>query len=89
MEERIKAALEIAMRYAGNDGAHHKMWTIDQMVRALTGCPLVERKALDSQESPYTFHRYGESDEYRQFVASATEGEDGPDTYEWDTGIAP
>jgi hypothetical protein len=30
-------ALEIARRYGGIDGAHHKDWVIDQMVRALTG----------------------------------------------------
>lgn len=36
-EEKIERALSIAFRHAGHDGAHHKMWTIDQMVRALTG----------------------------------------------------
>lgn len=60
-----KGALEIALRYGGIDGAHHKAWVIDQMVRALTG------------------------DEYEQFVADAKAGEDGPETYEWDEGIAP
>lgn len=33
----IEAALEVAFRYSGIDGAHHKQWVIDQMVRALTG----------------------------------------------------
>ena len=37
MEERIKNALEIAWHYGCIDGAHHKMWTIDQMVRVLCG----------------------------------------------------
>lgn len=36
MKERIEKALEIAFRYAQIDGAHHKAWVIDQMVRALT-----------------------------------------------------
>ncbi len=36
-EQRIKAALAIAVRYSQIDGAHHKAWSIDQMVRALTG----------------------------------------------------
>lgn len=36
-EERIKKALDIAAEYGQIDGAHHKMWTIDQMVRVLTG----------------------------------------------------
>lgn len=35
-EQRIKKALEIATQYGGIDGAHHKQWVIDQMVRALT-----------------------------------------------------
>jgi hypothetical protein len=63
--EKIEAALDVAVQYGGIDGAHHKNWVIDQMVRALTG------------------------DGYAQFVANAKAGEDGPDTYEWDEGIAP
>lgn len=35
--ERIKKALDIAWDYAQCDGSHHKMWVIDQMVRALCG----------------------------------------------------
>jgi hypothetical protein len=35
-EARIEKALEIAMQYGGIDGEHHKIWVIDQMVRALT-----------------------------------------------------
>lgn len=33
--ERINKALEIAWEYSQIDGAHHKSWSIDQMVRAL------------------------------------------------------
>ena len=39
MREKIEDALDIANRYGGIDGAHHKTWVIDQMVRALTGFP--------------------------------------------------
>lgn len=35
MEERIKKALKYAWSYGQIDGGHHKMWVIDQMVRAL------------------------------------------------------
>lgn len=35
MEERIKKALSYAWSYGQIDGGHHKMWVIDQMVRAL------------------------------------------------------
>lgn len=34
---KVAEALEIAFRYGSFDGDHHKMWCIDQMVRALTG----------------------------------------------------
>lgn len=37
LEERINDAIMIALRYGGIDGAHHKSWVIDQMVRALAG----------------------------------------------------
>lgn len=34
-EERIASAIGIAWRYGQIDGEKHKMWIIDQMVRAL------------------------------------------------------
>lgn len=67
--ERLRAAahsaLSTALRYGGIDGAHHKTWVIDQIVRDLTGAA------------------------YQPWVADACAGEDGPATYNWDTGIAP
>jgi len=63
--DKINKALEFARDYGGIDGDHHKMWVIDQMVRALTG------------------------DKYDEWVKKHNKGEDGPDTYEWETGIAP
>lgn len=35
--DRIDAACEIAYRYGQTDGAHHKMWVVDQMLRLLLG----------------------------------------------------
>lgn len=61
----IEEAIEIAVKYGGCDGAHHKDWVIDQMVRKLAG------------------------DRYHQIVAEARAGEDGPETYDWEVGIAP
>lgn len=58
-------ALAIAQVYGQTDGAHHKAWVIDQMVRALTG------------------------DAYEAWVTAYCAGDDGPETYEWDVGIAP
>ncbi len=45
-KKRIAAALDIADRFGGIDGDHHKAWVIDQMVRALTGC----KEGQDTQE---------------------------------------
>ena len=36
-ETRIDEAISIATAHSGIDGAHHKDWVIDQMVRTLAG----------------------------------------------------
>jgi len=88
-QNRIDKALRFAIKYGGIDGAHHKTWVIDQIIRALTGCPTVTRRARDYQNKPYTYRCQGESKEYKDLVKRAKAGEDGPDTYEWDEGIPP
>lgn len=65
VKDKVQEAIELAVKYGGYDGAHHKDWVIDQMVRVLAG------------------------DDYDRIVAEACDGEDGPDTYGWETGIAP
>ena len=35
--KKIEAALEIIFIYGGVDGAHHKQWVLDQVVRQLKG----------------------------------------------------
>jgi hypothetical protein len=75
--KEIENAIQIAFRFGDIDGAHHKMWVIDQMVRALCGC-----------ESETGDH-YTENENYLEFVRLAKDGEDGPDSYTWETGIAP
>jgi hypothetical protein len=87
-EERIAAALDMAMQYGQIDGNHHKMWVIDQMVRLLTDCPTVQRTVTNARGS-YTFDALGESAAYERFIAEHADGDDGPSTYEWDTGTAP
>ena len=72
MEDRIKKALNLIKNFGDVDGAHHKQWVLDQIVRALTGC---SGKDL--------------SDEYKNWVRDFMDGEEGPDTYYWDKGIAP
>lgn len=36
-DKRCRKAIDIALEYGHYDGAHHKMWVIDQMLRALMG----------------------------------------------------
>jgi hypothetical protein len=36
-DPRVAAVLELVADYAGIDGAHHKQWVLDQVVRILTG----------------------------------------------------
>ena len=62
-----KKALNLIEEDGGIDGAHHKQWLLDQLVRALTDEP----------------------DGYTEWVTAYEAGEDGPDTYYWDSGIAP
>lgn len=87
--QRIETALDLAMQYGGIDGNHHKAWAIDQIVRVLTGCPVVQVDAVDVRGTQYTDSDLGESESYQRFVAEHNAGEDGADTYEWDIGIAP
>lgn len=91
LQARIEKAIEVAVKYGGIEGDHHKAWVIDQMVRELTGCPTVKKESpyLDAQGQRQTVTDLGESKEYLEFVRKAREGEDGPETYDWDTGIAP
>ena len=62
---KISAALRLLGDFGMFDGAHHKMWVIDQVVRILTG------------------------KDYEEWVKKQKAGDDGPETYEWDEGIAP
>lgn len=64
-EATALTALDLALRYGGIDGEHHKAWAIDQMCRALLG------------------------ERYDAWVMKAKAGEDGPETYTWDVGLAP
>jgi len=85
----IAKALTLAVRYGGIDANHHKAWVIDQMVRALTNCPIININAIDCNGKKYTYPTQGESKKYKTFVKNACYGEDGPNTYEWDIGIIP
>lgn len=82
---RIYAArITKALKYAeagAFDGEHHKTWVIDQMVRALTGCPMVTKNAIDAHGLPCNCEAQGESADYKAFIAAAGGA--------WEEGIAP
>ena len=63
--EQIKNALETISLYGSSDGACHKQWVLDQVVRILA------------------------ANQYTQWVTNNCNGENGPNTYEWDEGIPP
>lgn len=65
IENRCEKAMKLALKYGGIDGAHHKSWVIDQVIRILS------------------------ADRYDQIVKDSCDGEDGPNTYSWDCGVAP
>lgn len=86
--DRINSALGIITQYGGIDGDHQKQWVLDQVVRILTDCPDEHKVSIhNGKEYPYTV--LGESPEYKAWVTFYQEGEDGPETYSWDEGIAP
>ena len=57
LEERINNAIMIALRYGDIDGAHHKSWVIDQMVRALAGedYDAIIANACDGEDGESTY----------------------------------
>lgn len=84
VDERIQEALQIAWDAGMVEGDHHKMWVIDQMVRALTACPRITATAKDARGATYNYDKLGESEAYKIFINQASE-DDPP----WDEGIAP
>ena len=61
--QRVNKAIDIALDYGQIDGAHHKQWVIDQILRVLAG------------------------ETYNTIITEYQDGEDGPETYEWNEGI--
>lgn len=89
----IEKAIEYAHRYGQIDGAHHKQWVIDQMVRALLECPIQEETA-ESNGKEYKYTYQGESFKYKKMIKDyeylSDEGKyEEEKIYEWDIGIAP
>ena len=55
--ERIDLAIKLAVDYGGIDGAHHKDWCIDQIVRTLSGeeYDKIVADAKDGEDGPNTY----------------------------------
>lgn len=51
--DNISDSLDIAFRYGQIDGAHHKMWVIDQMVRALCNTEDAYDDFVESYATPW------------------------------------
>jgi hypothetical protein len=84
MQVRIGKALKLAQNGV-YDGDHHKQWVIDQMVRALTGCPMVTKVNKHAVGGPLEYEAQGESGEYLEWVRETCP----PGYGSWDEGIAP
>ena len=81
-------ALYYVERYGGIDGAHHKDWVLDQVARILNGAEItvVQARWRDGQKDFRV--TVTETEQYHQWVKDMKDGEDGPDTYGYDEGIA-
>ena len=76
--------------YGGIHGEHHKAWVLDQIARILNGTPVIISEA--KWETGHTEIRVGLDEPSQSYIAWVTgwcDGEDGPDTYEYDVGISP
>jgi hypothetical protein len=77
--------------YGQYGGGHHKAWVLDQVTRILHGTEVIVTLARWS--NGYEEHRFNLADEpseaYDHWVKEYMDGEDGPETYGYDIGIAP
>ena len=76
--------------YGGIDGAHHKDWLLDHVVRILKGTQIIIKEIKWSNgfiEKRFTLDE--PTEEYLQWVKEIKSGEDGEDTYDYEYGCAP
>ncbi len=57
LNKRMSTALNLIVRYGGIDGAHHKQWVLDQVLRVLSGEKYDELVAYanDGEDGPATY----------------------------------
>lgn len=59
-QDIMEEAIDVAVKYGGIDGDHHKAWVIDQMVRILAGERYndIVKEACDGENGPETYSWY-------------------------------
>jgi hypothetical protein len=83
-------ALDWIARCGGYDGERHKEWVLDQVARILHGMPVIVEEARWANGHRELRYSLGEPvEEYHDWVRDLKAGEDGPETYDYSTGIAP
>lgn len=83
-------ALYFIGQYGGFDGSHHKDWVLDQAARALHGAqPIIKLARWSDGTEEYRITLGEPPTQYGEWVMQLKNGEDGPETYEYSTGIAP
>lgn len=83
-------AMKFIEQYGQIDGAHHKAWVLDQVARILKGTKVTVKKATWSNGGKeYRYDVGYPSGDYLEWVVAMKAGEDGPDTYGYEEGIAP
>lgn len=87
--KRTDWALLYISSYGGYDGAHHKDWVLDQVVRILNGSKIKLKKA--TWDNGHFEYRYsvGKSKKYTKWVDDVIRDEDGEINYDYELGIAP
>ena len=85
-------AMEYIAAYGQIDGAHHKQWLLDQVVRILKGTPVIIKEARWENHAPeLRFNTDKPSKEYIEWVMEMKGEGNEEDGYEYgyDSGIAP
>ena len=57
LKKTINDAIDLGFAYGDTDGSHHRKWTIDQMVRILSGDDYAKNvaQACDGSDGPNTY----------------------------------
>jgi hypothetical protein len=59
LDARLNSALDFIRQFGDEDGAHHKQWALDQVVRILTGTPEAYaewvKKTTAGEDGPDTY----------------------------------